>query len=64
MYAKITIWEVIKEILCVFKKAMSKIIDLTQVLKNKMLVFPGDPSPEIKAAHQYDNGYFVNIVTS
>jgi kynurenine formamidase len=42
---------------------MGSVIELTQILKNKMLVFPGDPSPEIKTAHRYDNGYFVSTVT-
>ncbi|MDR0388260.1 MAG: cyclase family protein [Treponema sp.] len=42
---------------------MKGIIDLTQTLKDGMLVFPGDPCPKIKTAHRYDNGYFVSIVT-
>jgi kynurenine formamidase len=42
---------------------MNTIIDLTQILKDGMLVFPGDPSPQFIAAHRYDNGYFVSTVT-
>lgn len=42
---------------------MHRIIDLTQVLKNGMLVFPGDPSPEFKTVHHYENGYFVSVLT-
>ncbi|MDR2144572.1 MAG: cyclase family protein [Treponema sp.] len=42
---------------------MNKVIDLTQVLKDGMLVFPGDPCPEFKTAHRYDNGYFVSVLT-
>jgi kynurenine formamidase len=41
---------------------MSSVIDLTQVLKDGMLVFPGDPSPAFTTAHGYDNGYFVSVV--
>jgi kynurenine formamidase len=41
---------------------MNTIIDLTQPVKDGMLVFPGDPSPAFADAHKYENGYFVSLV--